>query len=73
VLVILVRFYAENSLDRFLKKELKYQTPRKSILWKSSCFMGRDRLTDGQTDMTMITVGFRNFANAPANQSVNVV
>ena len=28
---------------------------------------------DGRTDMTMLIVAFRNFANAPKNQSVNAV
>jgi hypothetical protein len=28
---------------------------------------------DGQTDITKLTVAFRNFANAPKTQSVNVV
>jgi len=27
-----------------------------------------DRRTDGQTDMTTLTVAFRSFANAPKNQ-----
>jgi hypothetical protein len=29
--------------------------------------------TDGRTDVTKVTVSFRNFANEPKNQSVNVV
>ena len=28
-----------------------------------------DRQTDGQTDMTKLIVGFRNFANGPKNLS----
>jgi hypothetical protein len=28
---------------------------------------GRDRRTDGQTDMTKLIVAFRNFVNAPKN------
>jgi len=28
---------------------------------------------DGRTDMTKLTAAFRNFSNAPKNQSVNVV
>jgi len=36
---------------------------------------GRDapwRRTDGQTDMTKLTVAFRNVANAPKNESFRV-
>jgi len=32
-----------------------------------------DGRTDGQKDMTTLIVAFRNFANAPKNQHVNVV
>jgi hypothetical protein len=28
---------------------------------------------DGRTDMTMLIVAFRNFPNAPKNQSVNTL
>ena len=28
---------------------------------------------DGRTDQTKLTVAFRNFANAPKNQSVNAI
>ena len=32
-----------------------------------------DRRTDVRRDMTKLIVAFRNFANAPKNQSVNAV
>jgi hypothetical protein len=32
-----------------------------------------DRRTDGRTDMTKLVVAFRNFANAPKNQSTVAV
>ena len=44
-----------------------------------SCYVSQLHLpcpcgqTDRQTDMMKLTVAFRNFANAPKNQSVNVV
>jgi len=31
------------------------------------------RRTDKKTDMTQLTVAYRNFANAPKNQSVDAV
>jgi hypothetical protein len=31
-------------------------------------FFNMDGRTDGQTDMKKLTVGFRNFANAPKNE-----
>jgi len=31
------------------------------------------RQTDGQTDMTKLIVGFRNFANAPKNLQNNAI
>jgi hypothetical protein len=36
-----------------------------SVQWEPSCSMQ----TDGQTDMTKLTVVFRNFVNAPKNDS----
>jgi hypothetical protein len=40
---------------------LKYQSSWKAVYWGPSCFMR----TDGRTDMTTLTVAFRNFTNAP--------
>jgi len=31
-----------------------------------------DRRKDGQTDMTKLIVAFRNFANAPKKESINI-
>ena len=44
-------------------KILKYQISRDSVQWEPSC----STRTDGKTDMTKLTVAFRNFANAPNN------
>ena len=33
--------------------------------------MWTDGRTDGQTDMTILTVAFRNFANSPRNEGEN--
>jgi hypothetical protein len=46
---------------QIFKKMLKYQISWKSAHWEESCSM----LTDGQSDMTKLTVAFRNFAKAP--------
>ena len=43
------------------QKILKYQISWKSVQSEPSCSMR----TDGQTDMTKLTVAFRNFANWP--------
>ena len=40
---------------------LRYQLSSAAIHWEPSCSMR----TDGQTDMTLQIVAFRNFANAP--------
>ena len=45
----------------------KYQISWKTIQGELSCSMCRDRWTDRQTDMTMLTGAFGNFANAPNN------
>jgi hypothetical protein len=45
------------------RKKLKHQISWKSVQWEPSCSMR----TDGRTDMTKLTVAFRNFANAPKN------
>ena len=39
----------------------------KSVQWKP----GRSTETEGQTDMTNLTVVFRNFANVPNNNFFN--
>ena len=61
---------ALNTLDRLSGKKLKYQISSKSVQWKPSCSMQTD---SGQTDITKVIVAFRNFVNAPKNQSVNTV
>jgi len=38
-----------------------------SVQWEPSCFMRRYGRTDGQTDMTKLTVAFRNYVDAPKN------
>ena len=47
---------------------LKYQISWKSVHWEPTCSMQRthkmDGWSDGQTDMTKLTVAFRNFAKA---------
>ena len=45
------------------RKILKYQISWKSVHWEPICSM----LTGRQTDMTKLTVAFRNFAKAPKN------
>jgi hypothetical protein len=43
----------------------KYQLALKSVQWQTSCSLWTDR----RTDMTKLIVAFRNFSNAPKNQS----
>ena len=43
------------------RNKFKYQISWKSVLWEPSCFMRMD----GRTDMTKLTVAFRNFAKTP--------
>jgi hypothetical protein len=50
-------------------KILKYQISLKSVQWEPSCSMRTDGQTDRQTDVTKLTVAFRNFANASKNSS----
>ena len=45
------------------RKQLKYKVSSKCVQCEPSCSMRTDR----QTDMTTLTVAFRNFANAPKN------
>ena len=47
-----------------LKKKLKYQTSRNTSAWKPSTSTQKERLTDGQTDMTKVMVAFHNFSYA---------
>ena len=44
-------------------EKVKYKISSKSVQWEASCSMQ----ADGQTDMTKLTVAFRNLANAPNN------
>ena len=48
-------------------KILEYQIQWKSVQWKPSCSMRADGETDRQTEMTNLTVTFRNFADKPQN------
>jgi hypothetical protein len=45
------------------RKILKYQIPRESVQWETSCSLR----TDGRTDMTKLLVALGNFVNAPKN------
>jgi hypothetical protein len=60
-LVFLSDFNDTRIFSTGFRKVLKYQISWKSVQWKPSCSM----LTDGQTDMTKLTVTLRNFANVP--------
>jgi len=55
-----------HNFEKYLNKKF-YEKPS-----RRSQFVPYGR-TDGRTDVTKVTVAFRNFANAPKNQSVNVV
>ena len=46
------------------RKIPKYEILWKSVQWEQSCRIRRD----GRTDMTMLTVAFRNFAKAHKNE-----
>jgi hypothetical protein len=65
--VILVRFQWNMSFQTVFFKLLKYQISRKYVQWQP----GYSMRTDGRTDMTKLTVAFRNFANAPKNETNN--
>ena len=56
--------YNRTLIPTGFRKTLKYQIPRKFVRWEQSCSMWT---TDGRTDMTMLLIAFRNFANAPKN------
>ena len=45
----------------YFRKKLKYKVSSISVQWEPSCSLR----TDGQTDMTILIVAFRYFANAP--------
>jgi hypothetical protein len=49
---------------QIFQKRLKYQVSSPSVQWQPSCFMQTDR-----QDMAKLTVPFRNFANAPKNNT----
>jgi hypothetical protein len=63
--VILVGFSWNFSPPTDFRKKLKYQISPKSIQWEKGCSMRRYGQADGRTDMTKLTVAFRNFGNAP--------
>jgi hypothetical protein len=66
--LFLSNFNETNSLDRFSIKNIKfYQNP------SSGSRVVPCGQTDGENDMTKLTVVVRKFANAPKNQSVNAV
>ena len=46
------------------RKVPKYQISWKSVRWELSC----STWTNGRTDMTKLTIPFRNFVNAPKNR-----
>jgi hypothetical protein len=58
-----------NLLDR-LSKILKYQLSYKSVQWQPSCPMRTDGRKHGRTDMTNLTVAFRNFAKVPKTEKL---
>jgi hypothetical protein len=62
LLVIYIRFYF---LVRFWKNTI-IPNFMESSWWEPRCSMQ----SDGRTDMTMLMVAFRNFANVPKNNSV---
>jgi hypothetical protein len=52
------------------RKILKYKIPWKSVQREPSWSMRRGARTDGRTDMSNITVAFRNFANVRKNSEL---
>jgi len=55
--------FSPQSLGKFSSTKLYGNSPLGTELFEA------ERQTDGGTDMTKITVAFRNFANAPKNAS----
>jgi hypothetical protein len=56
---------------RHIFEEAQYQVLFKFVQWEPSCSVRTDVQTDGQTDLTKLTVAFRNFANTLKNQALN--
>jgi hypothetical protein len=54
-----------NTLSTDFRSKLRYQVSSKPVQWEPSWSMW----TNGRTDMTVLTVAFRNFSNAPKMQS----
>ena len=52
----------KRKLHRQFLENVNFQIPWKTVLWEQ-----RDWRTDGQIDMKMLIVAFRNFVNAPKN------
>jgi hypothetical protein len=53
------------------RKTLKYQISWKSVKWDLTSFMRTGGRTDWRTDMTKLTVAFRDFVNAPTEGGKN--
>jgi len=70
--LFLLDFNETWTLSTDFEKILKYQLPRKRAQWEPSFFSHPDGETDGQTDMTKLTVAFRNSANAPEKHDGHV-
>ena len=51
----------------------EYQITRKSYQWELSCSTRTGKQTDGQTDMTELTINFRNFLKAPKDAVVHCI
>jgi hypothetical protein len=67
--VILVSFNGSWIFSTDFRKIHKHQLSWKSVKWEQSCSMRTDRRTERQTDMTKLTVAFRNFANNNNNNN----
>jgi hypothetical protein len=55
----------------YFRKIFKYKISWESVHWEMSCFMRMDGYKDGQTDMIMPTVAFRNLAKATNKTNKN--
>ena len=53
--------------SRDFRRLFKHKIPWKSVQWEPNCSLRTEGRTDGQTDMTTLTVAFRNFTNALKN------